>query len=237
MNDPATAPSPGRLAPTLVRKIFSVYFLLAIAVTVLQIGLDYRETYSQVIDELDSATKAFEAGVADAVWNYQSALAQSIAKGAVDGRLVLGAHIRDRTGHVKVDLTYPGQSLDQLNVSKRIELKHTDRDGTVESIGEMVLYSNHAVVLGRVQFGLMLALAMSLLKTAGLWLIIVYFANGLLARPLRQWTEQVGQFDVANATQAPRIHLGRAQSVELSYLCDAFNDLADRVVANRSQLG
>jgi diguanylate cyclase (GGDEF)-like protein/PAS domain S-box-containing protein len=83
----------------------------------------------------------------------------------------------------------------------------------------------------------MLALAMSLLKTAGLWVIIVYFANGLLARPLRQWTEQVGQFDVANATQAPRVDLGRAQSVELSYLCDAFNDLADRVVANRSQLG
>jgi len=42
MNDSATAPGPGRLAPTLVRKIFSVYFLLAIAVTVCRSASIYR---------------------------------------------------------------------------------------------------------------------------------------------------------------------------------------------------
>jgi len=43
MNDSATAPGPGRLAPTLVREDLFRLLLLAIAVTVLQIGLDYRD--------------------------------------------------------------------------------------------------------------------------------------------------------------------------------------------------
>ena len=192
MTADAKPDAPGRLAPTLVRKVFSVYFVLALAVTAIQIGLEYRETYSQVVRELGASASAFEPGMADAVWNFQAPLAESIARGAADGRLVLGVRVRDDSGHIQVDAMHPGARASDLTVAHRIALTHAERDGSAKHIGEMVLYSSHNVVLGRVQYGLILAFCVSMVKTAGLWLIIVYFANALLSKPLVGLTRQIG---------------------------------------------
>lgn len=236
MNSAGIGREGGGLAPALVRKVFSVYFCLAVSLTAVQVGLDYRETYSQVVAELDAAARAFEPGVADAVWNYQEQIARSIAHGMVDGRLVLGVSIRDRSGQIRIDHEHAGLDTGHLDVSKRIELFHVDRKGRREAIGDMVLHSNQAIVLARVQYGLMLTLLMSVIKTIGLWIIIVRYANRMIAKPLEDLTQQVGGFDVANAQQAPTIDIGTSRSIELRVLRDAFNDLGERVVTNRRAL-
>ncbi len=226
---------PVKLARQLVRKVFSVYLALALAITAVQIALEYRETYSQVIDELNAAALAFEPGVTDAVWDYQLPLATSIARGAVDGRVVLGVRIRDMAGHINIDLSHDPSAQNKFDLSKVVMLFHTYSDGSREPIGEMVLYSSRSVVLGRVQYGVLLAFLTSLVKTAGLWLIIAFFANKLLSRPLRQLTDLVGAFDVAGAPRALPLELS-APSEELCILRDAFDDLAVRVVDDRVQL-
>lgn len=226
----------GRLAPALVKKVFSIYFVLAVLLTLVQIGLDYRETYKQVLSELDATVQAFEPGIADAVWNYQGPLVQSIARGLVDGKLILAVHIRDKSGHLQIDQTHGVLTGTLLDVSRRIELMHTDREGAQEAIGEMTVYSNQSVVLGRVQYGLLLTVVTSVLKTLGLWLIMVAVTHRLVARPLKALTEQIGAFDVAHAEQPPNVDLGPSRSAELCVLRDAFNDLAGRVVTRRSEL-
>lgn len=233
MTSPQTATA--RLAPALVRKVFSIYFVLAVLLTLVQVGLDYRETYGQVIDELDATAQAFEPGIAEAVWNYQGPLAQSIARGLVDGKLILAVHIRDKSGRLQIDQAH-GEVNALLDLSRRIELVHIDKEGGREVIGEMTVYANQAVVLGRVQYGLLLTVVMAILKTLGLWLIMVTVAHRLVARPLKALTEQIGAFDVAHAAKAPSVDLGASRSTELCVLRDAFNDLAGRVVAHRSEL-
>lgn len=227
--------TPGGLAPALVKKVFSIYLCLAVVLTLIQVALDYRDTYEQVVDELDAAAKAFEPGISNAVWDFQKDIANSIAQGMVDGRLINGVRIRDKAGQMHIEQT-SGNAPMGFDVSRRFELFHVDRRGQKESIGEMVVFSNHGVVLARVQYGILVALMMSALKTAGLWLIIVTFANRLIARPLKELTGQVGAFDVVNAEQVPRVDLGNHKSVELCVLRDAFNDLGDRVVAHRREL-
>lgn len=224
------------LASTLVSKIFSVYLALAIALTLVQVSLTYHNTYSQVLSELDSVAHAFEPGIAEALWNYQQPLIQSMAKGMVDGQGVVGVDIGDTSSRIRVTVVHGGRQLESLKVSKRLQLFRDLTPEIREPIGYMTLYSSHDVVIQRVKFGVILIFFSAIIKTAGLWLIIVFFANKLLALPLRRFTQQIGALDLANATQAPSIDLGDASSVELVYLRDAFNQMTEKVVRNEQEL-
>jgi diguanylate cyclase (GGDEF)-like protein len=231
----ATTAPRAPLAATLVRKVFSVYVILAISLTTLQIAAEYRSTYYQILDELESITRAFEPGVTDALWNYQLPLLESIAKGLVGGHTVTAVEIGDVSG-VRVRLGSAGEGLTARPVSYRLALSHATREGGREQIGYIAVQSSHSVVIDRVKYGVLQIMAIALLKTIGLWLIIVAFANRLLADPLRRFTRQIQEMDLASAAEAPRIDLGTAQSRELIYLRDSFNDLTDKAVANRRML-
>src|SRR5215204_7328768 len=90
------------LASALVRKVFSVYLAFAIALTLFQIGMEYRNAYSNVVDEVESTIHAFQPGIADALWNYQGPLLDSIAKGMVNSSAVIGVEIKDISERIKV---------------------------------------------------------------------------------------------------------------------------------------
>lgn len=93
----------------------------------------------------------------------------------------------------------------------------------------MAVYSTHEIVINRVKFGILLILIASVIKTIGLWLC----AKRLLARPLRAFTERIKTFDLAQATQAPRIDLGQKLTKELIYLQETFSELAEKAVASK----
>ena len=224
------------LASTLVRKVFSIYVLVAVVLTCVQIGVEYRNTYLQVLEELNSTARAFEPGVSDALWNYQRSLLESIAQGVVNGRVVTAVDIGGDSEKLRVTMAHPGQRFDAQDISKRIDLSRLGTGGVPKSIGFMTLYSNHHVIIERLKIGVILIVIAAAIKTIGLWLIIVFFANHLLAKPLRRFTEQIGSLDLTNATEAPRITVGPVRHQELMYLGDAFNDLTSKVVANEQEL-
>ncbi|MBI3899974.1 MAG: hybrid sensor histidine kinase/response regulator [Gammaproteobacteria bacterium] len=221
------------LAATLVRKVFSVYLVFAVVLTLLQVSVEYRDTYSAVRDELDSTLRAFEPGLTNAVWNYQQYMVSSIAAGMVNGGAITAVDIGDSADHLRVTMSQGGNRFDPQGISKHIDLFHTDDRGIRQRIGFVSLYSSHDIVIERVKFGVLLIIISSVIKTIGLWLIIVFFANRLLARPLRRFTEQIGSFDLASATKAPVVDLGSTPSEELVYLRDTFTDLTERAVANK----
>ena len=224
------------LAATLVRKVFSIYLAFAVILTCVQIGAEYRNAHSEVLKNLAWTAHAFEPSVADALWNYQEVNLSSAANGMVDGSVVTGVEINDIAKSLRVTVARDGISLDTQQISKRIDLFHTYDSGVREPIGFMVVYSSRDIVIEQVKIGVVLILIAAIIKTVGLWLIIMYFATHLLAKPLRRFTEQIGSLNLANATEAPRIEIGPVQHQELVYLGNAFNDLTDKVVANEREL-
>src|ERR1043166_2687068 len=127
------------LASVLVRKVFPVYLALAIALAFVQIGVEYRNTYSAVLEELNSTALAFEPGVSAALWNYEAPLLESIAKGMVNGGVVTAVDIGDTARHLRVQHTREGGRLDAHGVSKHAELFHTHLGGMREPIGFITL--------------------------------------------------------------------------------------------------
>jgi signal transduction histidine kinase len=224
------------LATTLVRKIFSVYVVLALGLTLVQIGVAYRDGYSQVLNELNSTARQFEPGISNALWDYQESQIRSIAQGMMEGQIILGVDIRDVSSRINVTLVSKGLQVADLSISKRLELFHAVTPELRNRIGVMTLYSSHTVIIRRIQFGVMLIFISAIIKTVGLWLIIVFFANRLLAFPLRGFTEQIEKLDLENETHAPQIDIGAIAGVELMYLRDAFVDMTGKVVENKRAL-
>lgn len=221
------------LARVLAQRIFMLYLGLAVALTLLQIYIEYKNTYATVLSEVDTAAQAFEPGVSDAIWHFQKPLLDSIAQGMVSGGTITGVNINDATKRLKVKLVRKNSHFDVFNISREIPLFHTYSDGERAPIGVMTVYSSHEIVIERVKLGILLILIASVIKTIGLWLIIVFCAKRLLARPLRAFTEKIKTFDLAQATHAPRIDLGQKLTKELIYLQETFNELAAKAVASK----
>lgn len=221
------------LATALVHRVFAVYFLLAIILTFLQINVEYRNTYSAVLAEIDAAARAFEPGVSDAIWNFQKPLLDSIAQGMVSGGTITGVNIDDVYKRLKVTLVRKSSRFNVFTISRDIPLFHAYNDGNRVPIGTLTVYSSHEIVIERVKIGILLILIASVIKTFGLWLIIVFFANRLLAKPLRHFTEQIKSFDLVQTTSVPHIDIGPAPSLELAYLRDTFSELAEKAVASK----
>jgi len=232
VNEPPKPDRPAPFARTLVRRVFSVYLAFAIALTLIQIGVEYRSTYGDVLSEVESTARAFEPGIADALWNYQGTLLESIARGMIDGTVITAVEISDPLDYIDVKVVRPGKDLPAQGISKQIDIFHT-RGGRQERVGVVTLRSSHEIVIERVQFGVILILIGSIIKTAGLWLIIVFFVNRLLAGPLRRFAGQIASLDLINATSAPRFDLGPSPSAELVRLRDAFHDLTERAIASK----
>lgn len=221
------------LARVLVQRIFMLYLGLAAALTSLQIYIEYSNTHATVLSEVDTTAQAFEPGVSDAIWHFQKPLLDSIAQGMVSGGTITGVDINDASKRLKVKLVRKNSHFDVFNISREIPLFHTYSDGERVPIGVMTVYSTHEIVINRVKLGILLILIASVIKTMGLWLIIVFCAKRLLARPLRTFTERIKTFDLAQATQAPQIDLGPKLSTELIYLQETFNELAEKAVASK----
>lgn len=225
-------PLPKPLASALVRRVFSIYLAFALALTALQIGIEYRNTYDAVLDELDTTAHAFEPGVYDALWNYQEPLLNSIARGMVNGGVITGVEIHDTSGRLHVAYARTGPHNEASGIAKQIVLYHA-YGSTHEPIGLITVYSSHAVVLERVKLNVILIVLNAFLKTLGLGLIIMFIANRFLARPLRRFTAQIGTFDLATATRAPHIDIEPSASAELECLRDTFHQLTERAVLNK----
>lgn len=223
-------PRPAPLASQLIRRILPVYLTFAIVVILIQIVVEYRDTRAAVLHELDSTASAFEPAVTDALWNYQLYLLPQLAQVIVSAGAVTGIDIGDAR---KLYVTHVPHTSWFGGLSKHIELFHTDSTGARVPIGYIALYSEHDVVIARVKTGVLLVLAASGIMTLGLWLIVVFFVNRVLARPLRSFTDQIASIDLGGATRAPRLDLGSGPSAELGYLRDTFAELAERALHSR----
>ncbi|MES2936915.1 MAG: ATP-binding protein [Pseudomonadota bacterium] len=236
MKTAASAPLHKSLAAILVKRVFAIYLFLAFLLTTIQLGLSYRDTYGDVLKELDASAQALESGVSDALWNYQKDSAQLLVAGLLRRPEILAVEIQDNFATFHAMKSKQDVSSNMLVLKRHYPLFITLASGRREPTGSMTLYSSHAAVIEKFQYSFLVILLMAVLKTAGLWAIIVFCANRLLADPLRRFTSQIQELDVSAAATPRRIDLGDVAGTELVCLRDGFNDLVDRVMQNKDAL-
>jgi signal transduction histidine kinase len=222
---------PHTLATLIARRVFSAYLLLAVAATCAQVALEYRGTRKMVEHELRTMALAFEPGLRQALWNYQEGQVRVMAEGLLSSPLIRGVSVRDAAGLIWVETAESQAAPHRIAVTIPILF---DVLGTAQHIGEFRLISDERAVWQRMQDGLVLIVLAALVKTLGLWMVIRWVVQHLLAQPLGEFTQQLQRSQVARDLVLVRPLSSPAQ--EWTVLGDAFNQLAQRLQHQEGQL-
>jgi len=238
------------IALHLLTTIFSVYFLVAVVVTVVQLYKEYEDTKAKFYSEIQTLPATFNRGIVDSVWTYNKELLHSILLGMHNLPIVVGIKV-ESIDH-KMDLQI-GAVLNEKN-----EITYYDSSGKVTQqkefgfgtdtlfkhefpidytgaafdhkvpLGQVTLYSNNQLVFDRVKYGFILILINSIIKTIALWFIIYYFIKKYLGQPLKEFTTKIHKQDV-QSPQAIDLNIYWTDTNELLILKDSYNQMIQRL--------
>ena len=191
------------LAGRLFKLVFSGYLILAIAVTVVQLALEFSSIRRQIRDDLVSLGLSFNAGVAGAMWELDVPLMQTMARGISQSSVVTGVSISSISGETVAAV---GKTPSTASIEQDYFFVPFQFDSTVLSrqtatgmreLGKLTIFADRSVALERVKYSFFVILINSLIKTAGLWMIFYFVITKALSRPLSRLTEVVTQFEFA----------------------------------------
>ena len=225
-------------------RVFSVYMILATTITLIHIYLEYTETYQSLRNELATVAKSMEPGLVTALWDINFNQTYSVFKGAMEIPEVTGLLLYDESKNLVGALgvvtkedgkTYRFNSLEnftEVTLNNRL-IPHVnglfvDYGGNQNQVGHMIIFSDTSVVFGRVKVDVLYILVGAILKSFGLWMIFLYFAERFLAKPLRIFIKSIEGVDI-KSNESHHVNIGVKRDNELSKLELTFNQLVDNL--------
>jgi signal transduction histidine kinase len=227
------------LTGRLFKLVFGWYLILAIAVTSVQLMLEYSSINDDIAANLKSLGHSFAPSVADALWAIDRPQLEAMATGIVRATYVTGADIESergdivaKAGEVPTTSGDPAQGLFAPYQFERFPLVIRSPRGEQMHVGHLVLYSNRGVVIDRVRYSFFVIVINSLVKTAGLWLIFFLVITRSLARPLAALTGVVSRIEFAASGGEPA-SMEYPHEDELGRLLQATDKMQERVAASQ----
>lgn len=205
------------ISVSLLRRIFFCYFLVAIAMTCFHLVMEYRATESRVRESLGWIAKSFNDTLSHAMWNYDEKSTEATLRGMLKMAGVAGIKIPSYQSGLSSAI---GLVEDQGQVMERYEVNQKEvekGEGLTsmssfelishefeiwyitgerkEFLGVGVIYSSVHEILAEVKTSFFIILINALVKTAALWLIMIYFIRKLVAKPLKTLISNAERLD------------------------------------------
>ena len=201
----------------LLKKIFGVYCIAALLITLFQGWLEYSQTKDRVIQLMIEHQPLVEEGLANAVWHLDQPLLHSLMKGIISQRIIVGVEIFIDDGSILAsagDFTsvekLTNNTLPLNNASQQDSYRHQFKlfdptELSEEAIGIAVFYTANDVVIEEIKPRLISLIAAAIIKTAILWVVFIYFGQKLLSQPLLHLTAMVRKLplDESNPRAVP----------------------------------
>jgi len=228
----------------LLRIVFGLYLIVALALTAIQISIDYQFEKQAVIDELNKLPNTFGPGIENALWSYDKKAMESILRGLNEMSVVSGVKVIDVENIMFYEVGYTGTSKDETSnpnyfetyFSREFTITHERRAGKdTEIIGKTIIFSNNRIVFDRVKYGLLLIIVNSVVKSFALWLIFFYFLKKLLGRPLEALISGVEKTNL-DKLEHINIQFHSTKSNEFMVLQDVYNQMIDKLISASRRL-
>jgi len=214
---------------------FSVaWFTLTSAV---QMVFEYRGTRAEVDSSLGDLFQATEAGLENALWNYDVSLIQSSLEAIRAVKLISAAVILDDAGKSLVTwgalapwaLTTPGHqdsNVDDLTAPlyHRFPLHHVDGQGVIRTVGELIFVSDLDLIALRLANSFRLIVSNYLAITLGLMVILLFGLRRQVAQPLARITRAIENYGFDREV-LPLLERPLDRSDELGILWNSFESL------------
>jgi len=233
----------------LLKKIFGVYCIAALLITLFQGWLEYSQTKERVMQLMIEHQPLVEEGLANALWHLDKPLLDSLLKGLISQRIIVGVQVFIDDGTLLAEAglipkdnvaSPPSESSGALaknrqKSSYRYPFTLSDpTDLTAQSIGFAVFHSNNEVVIEEVQPRLISLLAAAIIKTTILWLVFIYFGQKLLSKPLMNLMARVRKLPLEDSQRTTTHHQHKLNELQLFEI--ALIDTTDKLALSLQSL-
>ena len=246
----------------LLRYVFGCYFAVTVVVTSAQLVSEYVDVKENLFNELSHLGKTLEDSLARSIWNYNVEQAQATLQGIGKVPMVSGSRVTSPENELfatsglelkdadSASVVQEGESYgsgrirridyyrnDQQNTlyEYQFPLRYIEENGGIdELVGYSYLYANRSEVFDRVKHGFILIIINSVIKTAALWFIFLFFTKRIVARPLGLLTEATRALDPSNPDSLR--NSGNLDNLALSKNDDEINVLTNSFLKMRDAI-
>ncbi|MDN7125139.1 sensor histidine kinase [Pseudidiomarina terrestris] len=230
------------ISKSLLTNVLSVYFVLTLIVTCVQVMGEYFDTKSQLVQELQNQQSTFSNSLARSLWEYNNRQIEAIAEGLINIPAIAGIVIRDEAGDtiVKLGLT---ESINALNLTSDVEdFVIQERNGLFgyyssiifefagdsNRVGDVTLFSTRDIALDRIKFSLYFIFGNAIIKSTFLIVLFTLAFSRMLNRPMNILTQQIRNFRLDDLEHS-RINLKNNRHTEFNMVEQAYNQLLDNL--------
>jgi len=226
-------PMRNSIATRLLAITFSIYFVVAVVVTLGHMKFEYDQAKQNIIADLKVFHNTFQPILSQMVWSINRDALHKTAEGIAEAPTIAGVRIIANG----IDEVAVGTILDDRRdvFSYEFPIIYKTGDGGEQVLGKAIFYSSNAIVFQRVKYGFAVIIINAIIKTVALWMIFYWLSYRILRRPLVKLTEAVRDIDFIHLEQA-RIALGTQGRDELKVLEEAFNGMIAKLLTARDEL-
>ncbi|MBV1873301.1 MAG: response regulator [Gammaproteobacteria bacterium] len=213
------------LAARVLRVAFTLYFVVALVITFIQLTLEYDHERDRLSTEVIHMLDTFEPILAQAFWNLDDKHISSTVHGVLSNDFILGVRVLDVDGtemfSVGTIKRGDGPLVEVLNgtdINSALSEKQVYNSGYTsvygfersifyqdadanELVGRIVVFSSSDIVLSRAGYTILVTLINATIKTFFLWLITYIVLDRFVGKPLKAVTYAMGQLDVHQGSE------------------------------------
>ncbi len=236
------------IGTTLFKQIWTLYVLIAIGVTVVQMGAEYKNSKDSIQNDLFLSEKIFYPSLSNAVWHLDHERIDSIIRGILENPSITGISIIDTKNHILGQIgtiseeersllpkntedfsTVKSDKIHFINnlMSHTFPLVNTEYSDS-ELLGRVIFYSTPEVIWKDIQYGFMILIVNAVIKTVALWILFYWFSRNTLSKPLQAMIEITKKLSFENLA-GTRMPKQSSKVNELFVLAQSFDAMTDKL--------
>jgi signal transduction histidine kinase/DNA-binding response OmpR family regulator len=230
------------LAGRLLYAILPWYLLLTLALTGVQLAIQYVYISRNIRNDLASLGRTVGPSMSRAAWELDISLLNSMVKGIRQNSNVTGVKIEDSSGRVLARAgALPGETIVHRQgwfvqpLQQAVPMIYLDSHGQAREIGWVKLYSDGSVAWQRIKYNSVLALFNAVIIASLLWLIFSWLIRLNLSAPLARVARAVERWQF-HERDAPLAEIDYPYSDELGALVCALRESRARLSASVHEL-
>ncbi|MBR9907738.1 MAG: sensor histidine kinase [Gammaproteobacteria bacterium] len=229
------------ISKSLLTNVLSVYFVLTLVVTSVQVVGEYYDTKKMLVQELNNQQSTFSHSLARSLWEYNTPQIDAIADGLINIPAIAGLVIRDDTGRIVSQLgrtpplrTFPSVAADSYELPERDGVFGYyaklvfEFSGNSTQVGDVTLYTTRDIAIERIKVSLYFIIGSAIIKSTFLIMLFSFAFHRMLNRPMRDLIGQIKNFRLDDLEHS-KLHLRNLRSTEFVLLEQAYNQLVENL--------
>jgi|GEM_PF-3397163 len=197
------------LGKRLIFFVFMIYLVIAIAITLVQLGLEFFRVRDTLEVDIIEISRTIYPNLSEQLWNLDNEGVRRSVEGVVEIEKILGFQVFDEKGTLIASKGLnTNQSSQQTNIplntsgifdnffGHRFDINYVDSDdGKAYFVGRGEIFSGRKVIIDTLKYGFLLIIVNSIVKTSVLWFIINFFIIRMVEKPVNQLARENRLFD------------------------------------------